>query len=142
MARQNRNRVGVAQVTDEQIMAMAATGVSDASTDQVVAERSGSDDKVAAVAAEGAKPKVKTFTPEGVGWMDNDPYGLKTEGLYGQRGRFAIRPSGDKDHPGDLTRRAQFLGRPLTVADLEEIHRPDESAPSTMDCTTCGQAVT
>lgn len=142
MARQNRNRVGIPKVTDEQIAAMANTGISDASTDQTVAERSGSDDKVAAVAAEGAKPKVKTFTPEGLAWMDRDPYGLKTAGLYGQRGKFAIRPSGDNDHPGDLTRRAQFLGRPLTVADMEEIHRPDEKAPTTADCTTCGQAVT
>lgn len=128
-------------VTADQMEQAFETGVA-AGADPNVAERSGSTDKDGAVALENAKPKVKTFTPEGLAWMESDPYGLKTEGLYGQRGQFAIRPPGDKKHPGDLTRRAQFLGRPLTVADLEELHRPDESAPATADCTTCGQPIT
>lgn len=138
--RTNRNRNGVDHVTDEQIAAMA-TGVSDASVDATVAERSGSDDKVGAAASEGMKPRVKTLTPEALAWMDKDPYGLKTAGLYGQHGRFPIRPV-DQDNPGDLSRRAQFLGRPLTVADLEEIHNVDKTAPASMECTTCGKTVT
>ena len=133
----------IPKVTNEQIEQMAALGVSaEETTDQTVAERAGSDDKVAAATAEGAKPRVPTYTPDGRAWMDKDPYGLKTEGLYGQRGRYAIQPSGDKDHPGDLTRRAQFLGRPNDVADLEEIHGLDTTSPTTANCTICNTAVT
>ena len=81
------------QVTDEQIEAMANLGVSaEKTTDPTVAERAGSDDKVGAVIAEGAKPKVKTFTPEGREWMQRDPYGLKTEGLYGKKGQTPLQP--------------------------------------------------
>ena len=134
MARQNYNRVGVERVTDEQIAAMAKTGVSDASTDLSVAERSGADDKVAAVVAENAPQRVSTFTPEARVWIEGNKE-LNTEGLYGQRSLLAIRPE-------DFQQRAQFLGRPLTVADLEEIHGVDTSAPASMDCTTCGKAVT
>ena len=134
MAKNRQNRPP--QVTEEQIAAMAnTTGVSDVNVDQTVAERSGSDDKVAAATAETALAKVKTLTPEGGDWINRDPYGLKTDALYGQRGRFALRYE-------DLTRRAQFLGRPLDVADLEEIHGPDETAPATAPCTVCGEQVT
>ena len=136
MARQNRNKVGIAQVSDADVAAMANTGVSDANTDLEVAERAGADDKVAAVAAEGAKPRVPTYTPEARAWMDKDPYGLKTEGIYGQRGRFAVLPEA-------IQQRAQFLGRPLMVADMEELHGADPTAPTeSVKCTTCGKVVT
>src|SRR3989338_9828419 len=121
MAKQNRNKVGIEQVTDEQIAAMANTGVSDVSTDQTVAERSGSDDKVSAVKAEGAKPKVKTVTPEGADWLNRDPYGLKRARLYGKRDSFALRYE-------DLQRHAQFRGTPMGPAELEAIHGADETA--------------
>jgi len=135
MAKQNRNKVGIEQVTDEQIAAMANTGVSDVSTDQTVAERSGSDDKVSAVKAEGAKPKVKTVTPEGADWLNRDPYGLKRAGLYGKRDSFALRYE-------DLERHAQFRGAPMGPADLEVIHGADETAPDSMICPICGEVVT
>lgn len=136
MKQNTRSRVGIKRVTDADVAAMAGTGVSDASTDQSVADRSGSDDKNAAVAAEGAKPKVPTYTTEGRAWIDADRFGLKTEGLYGQRGRLAVRPE-------DVQLRAQFLGRPNDVADLEELHGPDTTAPSTVvNCTTCEKPIT
>ena len=136
MARQNRNRVGIAQVTDEQILAMANTGVSDVSTDLAVAERAGADDKVEAVRAEGAKPKVKTLTPEGADWINQDPFGLREAGLYGKRDSFALRYE-------DLERHAQFRGTPMGPAELEVLHGTDETAPKDgVTCPICSKLVT
>lgn len=136
MARQNRNHVGIARVTDEQIAQMANTGVSDASTDQTVAERSGSDDKVAAATAETAKPKVKTVTAEGADWLNQAPYNLKLAGLYGKKDRFALRYE-------DFERHAQFRGTPMGPMDLEVLHGPDETAPKDgVTCPICGEIVT
>jgi hypothetical protein len=124
----------IPQVSDEQIAAMANTGVSDATVDQTVAERAGADDKVAAVAAEGAKPQVSTYTPEARLWIENNK-DLNSEGLYGPRGQLAFRPE-------DIRQRAQFLGRPLTVADMEELHSPDPTAPMTVvNCTVCSKQI-
>ncbi len=120
--------------TDAEILAMANTGVSDASTDQTVAERSGSDDKVGAVKAEGAKPTVPTYTPEARVWIENNK-DLNTEGLFGQRGQLAL-------HPEDLKIRAQFLGHPLTVADMEELYSLDPSAPTSFVSTVSGETLT
>lgn len=131
MGKKNRN--GIRQVNDSDI-AQAFTGVGN-DVEQDVAERSGSDDKVEAVREENAPPRVATYTPEGRAWMDQDPYGLKTEGLYGQRGRLAI-------HPNQMQKRAQFLGRPLDVADLLEIHGPDTSAPESYVDTVTGEVLT
>lgn len=135
MARQNRSRVGIQRVTDEQIAAMANTGVSDASTNLMVAERSGSDDKVKAVEAENAPPRVKTYTPEGQAWIEADPYGLKLEGRYGKKGKTPINPE-------DLQRHAQARGTPNDVAELELIHNLDESAPDyEVICPICNKPV-
>ena len=125
------------QVTDEQIEAMANRGVSaEKTTDPTVAERAGSDDKVGAVIAEGAKPKVKTFTPEGREWMQRDPYGLKTEGLYGKKGQTPLQPE-------DLQRHTQFIGAPLGPAELELVHGLDEMAPQDgVTCPICNELVT
>lgn len=131
MARKNR----IPQVTDEQIAAMANTGVSDASTDQTVAERSGSDDKVEAVKAENAPPKVKTFTADGREWIERDPFGLKLEGRYGKKGKTPINPE-------DLQRHAQFRGVPNDAAEMELIHNLDESAPDyEVVCPICAKPV-
>ena len=136
MTRQNRNRVGIAQVTDEQIAAMANTGISDVSTDLAVAERAGADDKVEAVAAEGAKPKVKTVTSEGADWLNQDPYGLKRAGLYGKKDRYALRYE-------ELEQHAQFRGTPMGPAELEILHGPDETAPvDGATCPICSKLVT
>lgn len=136
MARQNRNKVGIERKTDEQIMAMGNTGVSDTSTDQTVAERSGSDDKVQAAAAENAPAKVKTVTPEGADWLNSDPHGLKVAGLYGKRDSFALRYE-------DLERHAQFRGTPMGPADLEVIHSTDNTAPKDgVTCPICSKPVT
>lgn len=134
-----KNRAGVRQLSSEEAKApfsddSNATGVSDASTDLAIAERSGSDDKVSAAAAEGAKPRVSTFTPEARVWIEGNK-DLNTEGLFGQRGMLPLRPE-------DFQRRAQFLGHPLTVADMEEMYSADPSAPATMPCTTCGDSIT
>lgn len=128
-----KNRIK--RVTDADIRAQFTdTGVN-TDVDQTIAERSGSPDKVGAVTAEGEKPRVKTFTPEGRAWIEKDPYGLKTEGLYGKKGQTALQPE-------DLQRHAQFLGHPLGVEDLERIHSLDASAPESVICPTCGEPVT
>src|SRR3989344_973888 len=131
-----RSRNGFSQVTNEQIASMANTGVSDASVDLNVAERSGSDDKVGAAQAEGQKPKVATFTPDGRAWIEKDEFGLRTAGLYGQRGRFALRHE-------DLQRHAQFRGEPLSAEYLETvIHGTDPSAPESFLDTVSGETLT
>lgn len=136
MKKNAKNRVGIAQVGDADIMAMGNnTGVSDTGTDQRVAERSGSDDKVGAAAAENAPAKVKTVTPEGADWLNRDPYGLKTAGLYGKRDSFALRYE-------DLERHAQFRGAPMGPADLELIHGVDNTAPQGgVTCPICTKPV-
>lgn len=108
--------------TDEEIAAMANTGVSDANTDLTVAERSGADDKVKAVVAENAPPKVSTYTPEARVWINTDPYGLKLEGRYGKKGKLPINPEVMKRH-------AQTRGVPNDVAECELIHSLDATAP-------------
>lgn len=124
----------IQSVTGDQIVT-AFTGVA-SDVEQAVAERSGSDDKVEAVQAEGAKPKVKTFTTEGRVWIESDRYGLKTEGLYGKKGQTALQPE-------DLQRHAQFLGAPLGPAELELVHGPDETAPRDgVICPICAKLVT
>lgn len=128
------NRKKIPQVTDERIAAMANTGVSDASIDQTVAERSGSDDKVAAVLAENAPPQISTYTAEARLWIESNK-DLNTEGLYGQRGQLALNP----EH---IKIRAQFLKRPLTVADMEEMHSLDPSAPESFVSTVSGKTLT
>lgn len=123
-----KNRIP--KVTDEQIAAMARTeGVS------VLPETSGSADKDTAVAAESAKPKVKTVTAEGADWLNKDPFGLKRAGLYGKRDSFALRYE-------DLERYAQFRGTPMGPADLEVLHGLDETAPESVACPICGDPVT
>lgn len=114
-------REKIRQVSDADIAGMTE-GVS------VDPERSGSQDKDAAVATEGAKPKVKTVTPEGADWLNRDPHGLKRAGLYGKRDHFALRYE-------DLERHAQFRGTPMGPADLEVIHGADDTAP--VDGVTC-----
>ncbi|MEK7512637.1 MAG: hypothetical protein AAB601_00365, partial [Patescibacteria group bacterium] len=132
MARKNR----VPQVSDEQIAAMAATGVSDTNTDQTVAERSGSDDKVNAATAETAKPKIKTVTPKGADWLNRDPYGLKQAGFYGRKKEFPLRYE-------DIELNAQFTGTPKGPAELEVMHGQDETAPvDGVDCPICSKPVT
>ena len=131
-----KNRVGVNQVSDADIMTMAATGVSDTNTDLAVAERSGSDDKVAAATAENAPPKVKTVTPEGADWLNRDPYGLKRAGLYGKRDSFALRYE-------DIELNAQSRGEPNGPTELTVMHGPDETAPKDgVTCPICGKLVT
>lgn len=136
MAKKSFNKNGVEQVSEEQVLAMANTGVSDTSTDLAVAERAGADDKVSAVAAEGAKPKVKTVTPEGADWLNRDPFGLKRAGLYGKKDRFALQYA-------ELERHAQFRDAPMGPAELETIHGADETAPKNgVTCPICSEAVT
>ncbi len=120
----------IRRVTDADIAAMATEG---ASADP---ERSGSPDKDGAVAAENAPPKVKRFTVEGQLWMERDPYGLTTEGLYGKKDQTALQPE-------DLQRHAQFLGAPMGPTELEVIHGVDETAPKDgVTCPTCNKSVT
>ncbi len=124
-----KNKVGIAQVDGVDVAAMAGPDVV-VGTDPNVAERSGDPDKDKAVSLENARPKVSTYTPEARVWIESNKE-LNTEGLYGQRGRIAVRPE-------DIQNRAQFLGRPLTMADLEEIHGSDTTARSTVvNCPTC-----
>src|SRR3990167_5750682 len=125
MARQK-----IRSVTDRDIAAMAAE------TPSVLPELSGSADKDAAVAAESAKPKVKTVTAEGADWLNHDPYGLKRAGLYGKKDRFALRYE-------ELERHAQFRGAPRGVTELEVIHGVDDTAPKDgVTCPICDKVVT
>lgn len=125
----------IPKVTNEQIEQMAALGVSaEETTDQTVAERAGSDDKVAAATAEGAKPRVPTYTPDGRAWMDKDPYGLKTAGLYGQRGQYALTSELLQLH-------AQFRGSMDAVYLETVIHGPDPSAPASFTSTVSGKVL-
>lgn len=129
MAKKNRNRVGILQVSDADIAAMTE-GVSENP------ETSGSPDKDAAVAAESAKPKVKTVTAEGADWLNQDPFGLKRAGLYGKKDRFALRYE-------ELQHHAQFRDTPMGPAELEVLHGADETAPKDgVTCPICGKLVT
>lgn len=112
MAKKNR----IPQVTDEEIATMGQGG---ASADP---ERSGSPDKDAAVAAENAPPKVKTYTADGREYIETDPYGLKVEGRYGKKGKTPINPE-------DIQCHAQFRGVPNDRAEMELIHNLDQTAP-------------
>ena len=126
----------IPKVTNEQIEQMAALGVSaEETTDQTVAERAGSDDKVAAVAAEGAKPKVATYTPDGRELMNKDPFGLKAEGIYGKG--YAVMPEAMQAH-------AQVVGSLSADYITGTIHGPDPSAPSFtgLVCITCNKPAT
>lgn len=131
-----RNRVGITQLTSEEITSMANLGVDAVLTvDTIIAERSGADDKVEAVRAENAPPRVKTFTLEGRVWIEDDPYGLKTEGLYGKKGKTALQPENLQAH-------AQVVG-PLDPAKLTILHGPDETAPADgVTCPICNKLVT
>jgi len=124
----------IPQVTDAQITA-AFTGVSN-DVDPSVAARSGSDDKVAAAEAETKAPQVRAVTPDGADWLNQDSFGLKIGGIYGQRGRYALRHI-------DIQRHAQFRGESANSAYLETVvHGPDPSAPNSMVCTSCGEEIT
>ncbi len=99
-------------------------------------ETSGSPDKDGAVQTESAPPKVKTVTPEGADWLNQDPYGLKRAGLYGKKDFFPLQYK-------ELQRHAQFRGAPMGPAELEVIHGPDETAPKDgVNCPVCGKLVT
>ncbi len=125
-------REKIRSVTGHDVAAMASEpeGVS------TLPETSGSPDKDGAVAAESAPPKVKTFTVEGRLWMEQDPHGLTTEGIYGKKGQTALQPE-------DLQQHAQFLGAPLGVEQLETIHGVDDTAPKDgVTCPICDKPVT
>jgi hypothetical protein len=125
MARQR-----IRQVSNADIAAMATE------PESVLPELSGSSDKDEAVAAESAKPKVKTVTPEGVDWLNQDPHGLKRAGLYGKKDRFALTYE-------DLEWHAQFRGAPMGPAELEVIHGADDTAPvDGVTCPICSELVT
>src|SRR3989344_3511111 len=136
----SRGNRGVRRITTADMNAAfgaagsAKTALSDLEQADANAQRGGSDDKIGAVVAETALPKVKTVTSAGADWLNADPHGMKRVGLFGQRGRFAIQYQ-------DLERRAQFLGRPLDVVDLEEVHGVDDTAPETALCTTCNKEI-
>jgi len=133
-----RNRVGVAQVTSEQIEQMAAVGVSaDITVNTEVAERAGSDDKVEAVTAEGAKPKVPTYKAEDLALINSDPYGLRVQDIYGVGKGFALLPEMIRAH-------AQVVGSLNATYMNEVIHGPDPSAPAfeTLVCVSCSKPAT
>ncbi|GEM_PF-6925963 len=137
-----RNKNGVRQLSRNEAARPTSqpedvtdTGVTDASTDQTVAERAGADDKVAAVAAEDAKPKVPTYTPEGRAYADRDPHGLRVEGIYGKG--FALLPEMFKLH-------AQVHGSLDAAYQENVLHGPDPSAPAmaSLVCKTCNKPLT
>jgi hypothetical protein len=126
MARQK-----IRKVTDAEVAAMSAVD-----GNSTLPELSGSADKDAAVAAESAKPKVKTVTAEGADWLNTDPFGLKRTGLYGKKDRYALTYA-------ELERHSQFRGAPMGPAELEAIHGADETAPQDgVTCPICSKLVT